>query len=76
MKICIFKGIDQLYRETVNIKMSVNRNTYFCKILFIEKMALGLCISFIDLSTSRNNEQTPLVNSFLLVKAVSLSSKF
>jgi hypothetical protein len=26
---------------------------------FINKMALGLCIQFIDLSTSRNIEETP-----------------
>jgi hypothetical protein len=43
----------------VNIKISViNKYILSVKNTSMEKRALGLCISFIDLSTRRNIEQT------------------
>ncbi len=60
LQICISEGIGQLYRETVNIKNISNIKIYiFFSNNFIDKMALGLCIQFIDLLIRRNIEQTP-----------------
>jgi hypothetical protein len=57
------QGTGRLYRETVNMKKcQYYINTYFSLNTFIGKMALGLCISFIYISTCRNIEQTPCVN--------------
>ncbi len=58
-KIYIFTRIGQLFRETAIIKMLVTYKEIFLKNTFIEKIALCLCISFIDLSIHRNIEQTP-----------------
>ncbi len=59
LQICIFKAFDQFCRKSVNIKISVIKNTYLLQKTSIAKRTLGLCISLIDLSTRRNVGQTP-----------------
>jgi hypothetical protein len=43
----------------------LNVNTYFCKVLLMNKRVLSLCLSiyFIDLSTRRNIEQIPSLHA-------------